>query len=131
MLFRSQVPREELTAPHLVALAGLDDAAFRQLFAGTAIKRTGRDRFIRNVLIAIGNASAGDPQLAAAARNRLDDGSPLVRASAVWAFARLVPAAEVEAERRRRLPGETDPLVREEWQRCDPSAALKPGQRLA
>jgi epoxyqueuosine reductase len=125
------MPRDELTAPRLVALAGLDDAAFRQLFAGTAIKRSGRDRFVRNVLIAIGNASAGDVQLIAAARNRLDDSSPLVRATAVWAFARLAPAAALEAERARRLPGEWDPLVREEWQRCDPSAALKPGQRLA
>ena len=124
-------PREELTAPHLVALAGLDDAAFRKLFAGTAIKRTGRDRFIRNVLIAIGNAPAGDSQLITAARNRLDDRSPLVRAAAVWAFARLTPAAEVEAEYTLRLPGETDPIVREEWQRCDSSAALKPGRRPA
>ena len=124
-------PREELTAPYLVALAGLDDAAFRKLFAGTAIKRTGRDRFIRNVLIAIGNAPAGDSQLITAARNRLDDRSPLVRAAAVWAFARLTPAAEVEAEYTLRLPGETDPIVREEWQRCDSSAALKPGRRPA
>jgi len=126
------MPREELTAPRLVELAGLDDAAFRQLFAGTAIKRSGRDRFVRNVLIAIGNASAGDAQLIAAARNRLDDSSPLVRAAAVWAFARLAPAAAVEGERRRRLPGEADPLVREEWQPCETaSAAFKPGQRPA
>jgi epoxyqueuosine reductase len=112
------LPRAELTAPRLAELAGLDDAAFRKTFAGTAIKRTGRDRFLRNVLTAIGNASAGDRQLIAAARNRLDDHSALVRAAAVWAFARLVPAAECEAERACRLPGESDPLVREEWQHC-------------
>jgi len=83
-------------------------------------------------LIAIGNARAGDPQLVATARNRLGDRAPLVRATAVWAFARLVPVAEVDAERARRLPGEGDPLVREEWQRCGEStAALKLGQRHA
>jgi epoxyqueuosine reductase len=125
-------PRDELTASRLAELAELDDAAFRQLFAGSAIKRSGRDRFVRNVLIAIGNARAGDPQLIAAARNRLDDSSPLVRAAAVWAFARLAPAAECEAERARRLPEEANPLVREEWQRCaESTAALKPGQRHA
>jgi epoxyqueuosine reductase len=112
------MPREELTAPRLAALTALDDAAFRKMFAGTAIKRTGRNRFVRNVLIAIGNAPAGDPQLIVAARSRLDDASALVRAAAVWAFARLAPAAEYEAERTRRLPEEADPLVREEWQRC-------------
>ena len=79
-------PREELTAPRLAALAELDDAAFRTMFAGTAIKRTGRDRFVRNVLIAIGNAPPGDAQLLAAAQRRLDDRSPLVRAAAAWAF---------------------------------------------
>jgi epoxyqueuosine reductase len=112
------MPRKELTAPRLVELAGLDEAAFRQLFAGSSIKRTGRDRFVRNVLIAIGNASPEDPQLIAAARDRLEDRSPLVRATAVWALARLASATELEAERMRRLPGETDPLVRAEWQRC-------------
>src|SRR5262249_30655680 len=123
---------EELTAPRLAELAGLDDAAFRKIFAGTAVKRTGRDRFVRNVLIAIGNAPAGDPQLIAAARSRLDDASPLVRAAAVWAFARLAPAAEYETECKRARPEETDQLVKEEWQRCKrPSAALKAGQRRA
>jgi len=77
------LPRAELTAPRLGELARLDDAAFRRMFAGTSIKRIGRDRFLRNVLIAIGNS--GDPALAQAARDCLDDASPLVRASAVWA----------------------------------------------
>jgi epoxyqueuosine reductase len=126
------IPREELTAPLLVELAALDDAAFRAMFAGTAIKRTGRDRFVRNVLIAIGNAPAEDLQLIAAARGRLDDASAVVRAAAVWAFARLAPAAEYETECRRRLPEETDPLVREEWQRCvGPGAAFKAAQMPA
>ena len=117
------LPREELTAPRLAALAELDDAAFRRLFAGTAIKRTGRDRFVRNVLIAIGNADSKDPDLAAAAQRRLDDAAPLVRAAAAWAFLRLAPPARCAAERARRLPREDDPLVREEWERLRPGVA--------
>src|SRR6516165_1569712 len=117
------LPREELTAPRLAALAELDDAAFRRLFAGTAIKRTGRDRFVRNVLIAIGNADSKDPDLAAAAQRRLDDAAPLVRAAAAWAFLRLAPPARCAAERARRLPREDDPLVRAEWERLRPGVA--------
>ena len=71
----------------LAELARLDDAGFRRRFAGSPIKRTGRDRFVRNVLIAIGNS--GDPRLAALAEERLADASPLVRAMAVWALAPL------------------------------------------
>jgi epoxyqueuosine reductase len=108
---------EELTAPRLAALAELDDAAFRRLFAGTAIKRAGRDRFVRNVLIAIGNADSNDPELVAAAQRRLDDTAPLVRAAAAWAFLRLAAPARCAAERARRLSREDDPLVREEWER--------------
>ncbi len=107
------LPRIELTAPRLADLAALDDAAFRRLFAGSPVKRTGRDRFVRNVLIAIGNS--GLPELAQAARARLADTSPLVRAMAVWALARLDLEA-FEEERSRRLPEESDPQVREEWQ---------------
>ncbi len=114
------LPREELTAPRLAALAELDDAAFRKLFAGTAIKRIGRDRFVRNVLIAIGNADPQDPDLVAAAQRRLDDAAPLVRAAAVWAFSRLASVVQYEAERARRLSREDDPLVREEWERVRP-----------
>ena len=117
------LPREELTAPRLTALAELDDAAFRRLFAGTAIKRTGRDRFVRNVLIAIGNADSRDPDLVLAAQRRLDDAAPLVRAAAVWAFLRLAPPPRCAAERARRLSGEDDPLVREEWERLGPGVA--------
>jgi epoxyqueuosine reductase len=117
------LPREELTAPRLAALAALDDAAFRKLFAGSPIKRTGRNRFVRNVLIAIGNAPPGDPQLIAAAHRCLDDSSPLVRAAAVWALRRAAPLAQGEVERARRLPREEDPLVREEWMRGVPEMA--------
>jgi epoxyqueuosine reductase len=107
-------PRAALAGARLAALAALDDAAFRTLFAGTAAKRLGRDRFVRNVLIAIGNS--GDPTLAAAAEARLDDVSPLVRAMAAWALSRLLPAdafRRLAATRR-----ESDPEVRAEWADC-------------
>jgi epoxyqueuosine reductase len=81
------VPREVLTAPRLADLAMLDDAAFRAAFAGSPIKRIGRDRFVRNVLIAIGNSGAAD--LAVVAERLLNDEAPLVRGMAVWALARL------------------------------------------
>jgi epoxyqueuosine reductase len=83
--------RESLDQPPLAELAALDDAGFRALFAKTAVKRIGRDRFVRNVLYAIGNS--GDPVLAEAARPRLADDSAVVREAAVWALARLEGAA--------------------------------------
>ncbi len=104
--------RPGLTAPRLAALVRLDDAGFRRMFAGTSIKRIGRDRFVRNVLIAIGNS--GDSGLVEAARDCLDDTAPLVRATAVWAYSRLA-GTEANAECEARLPGETDPMVQEEW----------------
>jgi epoxyqueuosine reductase len=110
--------RDDLAAPPLADLARLDDAAFRGRFAGTPIKRTGRDRFVRNVLIAIGNS--GDAALAEEAVRLLDDASPLVRAMAVWAAARLLPRerlAELAAARRN---CETDEHVRCEWERFLP-----------
>src|SRR5213079_1457787 len=76
--------REASRAPKLAELARLDDAAFRALFAKSPVKRTGRDRFVRNVLVAIGNS--GDAALAAEAERLLTDESPLVRAMAVWAL---------------------------------------------
>jgi epoxyqueuosine reductase len=111
-------PHAALTAPSLAALAALDDAAFRRLFAGSAVKRIGRDRFLRNVLVAIGNAPPGEGALVAAARRALDDAAALVRAAAVWAFSRLADPADWAAERARRLPRESAPLVRQEWERA-------------
>ena len=101
-------PREALTAPLLANLALLDDTAFRATFAGSPIKRIGRDRFVRNVLIAIGNS--GDVGLADIAAGLLGDGSPLVRGMAVWALARLGPGtlADIPA-------AETDSDVLAEW----------------
>jgi epoxyqueuosine reductase len=107
--------RDFLRAPALAELAELDDAAFRARFSKTAVKRTGRDRFVRNVLIAIGNS--GEASLVPSAERLLSDGSPLVRGAAVWALARLAPTrlAALSAAR----AAETDPAVVEEW-----SAAL-------
>jgi len=108
------MPRIELTAPRLADLAALDEVAFRALFAGTAVRRTGRDRFMRNVLIAIGNS--GNEALAEPARRLLDDASPLVRAMAVWALSRLLDAESFRTLRAGHAFGEADPQVREEWE---------------
>ena len=81
--------RESLASPSLADLAALDDAAFRALFAKSPIKRIGRDRFVRNVLYAIGNS--GDPALVDAARARLHDDCEVVREAAGWALSRLAP----------------------------------------
>jgi len=101
--------RSALREPKLAELARLDDAGFRALFARTSIKRTGRDRFVRNVLIAIGNS--GDPALAREAERLLDDASPLVRGAAVWALSRLMPKEKVATLRR----ADADEGVRDEW----------------
>ena len=105
--------RDDLASPALAELAGLDDAAFRARFARSPVKRTGRDRFLRNVLYAIGNS--GDPALVPAARARLEDASPLVRGAAVWALGRLLPRLEVLDLARDYADAETNPDVRAEW----------------
>ncbi|WP_372055094.1 tRNA epoxyqueuosine(34) reductase QueG [Tistrella mobilis] len=105
--------REALTAPGLAGLAGLDDAAFRTMFARTAVKRIGRDRFVRNVVIAIGNS--GRPDLVPALRPLLADGAAQVRAMAVWAASRLMSPPEFARAAAERLSGETDPAVLAEW----------------
>ena len=79
-----------MDAPPLAELAQLDDAGFRRLFAKTAIKRIGRDRFVRNVLIAIGNSA--DPRLATVAARLAADRNPIVAEAAVWACDRLAGA---------------------------------------
>jgi epoxyqueuosine reductase len=105
--------REELRLPLLSELSRLDDTAFRTLFRGSPIKRVGRNRLVRNVLIAIGNS--GDPALAAETERLLEDASPLVRAMAVWAFARLAGAKQFAAAAAKHQPDESDPEVRIEW----------------
>lgn len=106
-------PRSELVAPRLGELARLDDAAFRNVFSGSPIKRIGRDRFVRNVMIALGNSRDGS--LVSAAVERLGDPSPLVRAMAVWALGRLVDGAAFAALREKHAAAEPDDAVRTEW----------------
>lgn len=103
--------RQALREPALADLAGLDDAAFRALFAKSPVKRIGRDRFVRNVLYAIGNS--GQPALAAHAQALLADPAPVVRGGAVWALARLLPPDAFASLRA--ASDETDPDVLAEW----------------
>jgi epoxyqueuosine reductase len=105
--------RDELHDARLVDLARLDDTAFRKMFSKSPVKRTGRDRFVRNVLVAIGNS--GDATLAAEAVRLLADSSPLVRGAAVWALSRLLPPERFAALAAARRPQESEPLVEDEW----------------
>ena len=116
------VAREELKAPALADLARLDDPAFRALFAKNPVKRIGRDRFIRNVLYAIGNS--GNLDLAPVAQDHLSDPSPLVRGAAVWALSRLMEPAAFAELRTRTV--ESDPEVLAEWTRPNSSSAGQP-----
>ncbi|MBB5048430.1 epoxyqueuosine reductase [Rhodopseudomonas rhenobacensis] len=106
--------REALRAPSLADLARLDDAAFRALFAKSPIKRIGRDRFLRNVLIAIGNS--GDASLVAEAERLASDDNPLVRGAAVWALSQLLAAERFTSLATHHLAHEHDDAVRAEWQ---------------
>jgi epoxyqueuosine reductase len=101
--------RDNLRAPDLTQLSRLDDAQFRALFTKSPVKRTGRERFVRNVLVAIGNS--GDATLAAEAEQLLDDPSPLVRGAAVWALSRLLSREELKKLWRE----DADTSVQEEW----------------
>jgi len=105
--------RAETDNPPLGELLALDNRAFRDRFAGTPIKRTGRDRFLRNVLIAAGNS--GDEGLVGKIEALLGDASPLVRAMAVWAMRQLTRDAVGERVRHRHLAREGDSDVRAEW----------------
>src|SRR5260370_33440346 len=100
----------------MAALARLYHAAFRERFTKSPVKRVGRDRFIRNVLIAIGNSNDG--ALALVAERLLDDKSPLVRGAAVWALAQLVDREEVESRAANAVNAEPDETVRAEWDRA-------------
>ncbi len=102
--------RSELRQPRLADLAGLDDAAFREVFTGSPIKRIGRDRFLRNVLIAIGNS--GQSNLADCVRPHLTDPNPAVRGAAIWALSRLLTKADMAGLRQ----PDPDPEVEAEWQ---------------
>src|SRR3982074_3270991 len=105
--------RDDLRAPSLAELADLDDTAFRALFSKSPVKRIGRDRFIRNVLIAIGNSNDG--ALALEAKRLLEDESPLIRGAAVWALSQLLGREEFEALAAGAISREADETVRAEW----------------
>ena len=109
-------PRAELVAPELADLLALDDPGFRQVFAGSPIKRIGRSKMIRNALIAAGNS--GDPALADAVARLLDDDAPVVRGAAIWALGRIAPV-RWQAERSVRATREADPDARLEWMPLD------------
>ncbi|OYY65647.1 epoxyqueuosine reductase [Sphingomonas sp. 28-62-11] len=115
-------PRAELAAPALADLLALDDAGFRQVFAGSPIKRIGRDRMVRNCLIAAGNS--GSAALVPLAIRLLDDEAPVVRGAAIWALGQLDSVAW-QIERSRRLASEGDPTVVAEWL----FPAVTPGER--
>ncbi len=105
--------RDDLAAPPLAELLNLDDAAFRAKFSGSPIKRTGRDRFLRNVLIAAGNS--GVIALLPAVQKLLTDSSPLVRAMAVWAMSRLIEPDRFAALKSHHAAAEPDEAVQAEW----------------
>ena len=111
--------RAETDNPPLAELLALDDSSFRARFAGTPVKRTGRDRFVRNVLIAAGNS--GDGAFVPAIEALLQDASPLVRGMAVWALSRLLDEPEFVALRQATIQNETDAHVRSEWQQGGPA----------
>ncbi|NKB49416.1 MAG: tRNA epoxyqueuosine(34) reductase QueG [Alphaproteobacteria bacterium] len=113
-------PRHELTAPRLAELARLDDGEFRRLFSKTAIKRSGRDRFVRNVLIALGNS--GDAKIVPVVESLLDDQAPVVRGAAVWALSQLAPHDVFKRWQAEKMPHENDVDVQNEWR----SAMLDP-----
>ncbi|CUA92766.1 tRNA epoxyqueuosine(34) reductase QueG [Pannonibacter indicus] len=117
--------REDLEAPSLATLLRLDDPAFRQLFSGSPVKRIGRDRFIRNCLIAAGNsADAGHVPQAVVL---LNDDAAVVRGAAVWALSRLLAPEAFAALAKDRLIQETDADVRREWQAAKARAASETG----
>ncbi|GHC66432.1 tRNA epoxyqueuosine(34) reductase QueG [Limoniibacter endophyticus] len=108
--------RQDLRAPKIAELLMLDDAAFRALFSGSAVKRIGRDRFIRNVLIAAGNS--GDLGVIPQVERLLEDVSPLVRGASVWALSQLMDRqgfAELVAAREKL---EDDAMVLDEWRQA-------------
>ena len=104
--------REELNAPAIADLLSLDDAGFRSLFSGSPVKRIGRDRFVRNALIAAGNS--GLDALAPRCEALIADPEPVVRGAAIWALSCLRPA-KATALARDALPHERDAGVKDEW----------------
>ena len=106
--------RDDLNAPDLSELVMLDDAQFRNRFSGSPIKRIGRNRFVRNVLIALGNS--GERELANSVLPLISDDDPVVRSSAVWAFSQLASRKEFLSAHERHRAMEQDEDVIREWQ---------------
>jgi len=106
--------RDDLREPRLAELLCLDDATFRSFFSGSPVKRIGRDRFVRNVLIAAGNST--DNTLIEPCQALLADASPLVRGAAVWALSQLVGAEAFSTLAYQALKVETEQEVIAEWQ---------------
>lgn len=128
---RAFVAREELTAPLLAEFLGMDDATFRTHFRKSPIKRSGRERFLRNCLVAIGNAAAAGAVGASeveAVKRLLDDPSPVLRGAAVWALAQALDAEGFGELRAARLPDELDEDVRAEWALGDESIRCQGGR---
>jgi epoxyqueuosine reductase len=105
--------REDLQEPDIATLLSLDDPTFRSFFSGSPVKRIGRDRFVRNVLIAAGNS--GDRQFVDACLSLSADASPVVRAMAIWALSRLMEAGEFKRFAAQRPQDESDSDVLNEW----------------
>jgi epoxyqueuosine reductase len=109
--------RDALNAPLLADLVRLDDVAFRALFRKSPVKRIGRDRFVRNVLVAIGNS--GNADTADDVARLLDDASPVVRGAAVWALGQVDRARLMQcAESRRGHESDSDVIA--EWDAACP-----------
>ncbi|GAB5464128.1 tRNA epoxyqueuosine(34) reductase QueG [Hoeflea alexandrii] len=107
------IARDDLCSPPLSGFLAMDDAAFRAFFSGSPVKRIGRDRFLRNVLVAVGNS--GEPDLAPPCEALLSDASPLVRGAAIWALSRLTAPGRMH-ELAAQAGQEPDADVRQEWQ---------------
>ena len=107
------IAQNELRWPFLAELVRFNDLDFRKYFSGTTIKRLGRNRFIRNVLIAMGNSKKREfiPLI----KEQLEDKSPLVRAMAIWALAQLLELKKFKEIRKRSFGAEQDLIVKAEW----------------
>jgi epoxyqueuosine reductase len=116
--------RDELRAPSLAELARLDDPSFRTFFTKSPVKRIGRNRFIRNVLIAIGNSN--DLSLVSDAQRLLGDESPVVRGAAIWALSQLMPADAFAALAVQFTEAEQDESVGSEWRLALSSSSVAP-----
>jgi len=108
--------RADLKAPALSDFLAFDDADFRAHFSGSPIKRIGRNRFLRNVLIAAGNS--GEASLLPAIEPHLTDTDPVVRGAAVWSLSQLLPAQSLKEWAGRLAAGDPDPYVQQEWQQA-------------